>query len=123
MKKLFTTLVFASLGFCSFAQNGGKISGVIQDGGNQKIIDAAAISLLKAKDSSLVKISVTDKDGNFLFENVKDGNYIVSASSIGHTKVYSQPLIIDAGNTWMLSSSPFPNSRFNIENFYNQNAK
>ena len=99
MKKLFTTLVFASLGFCSFAQNGGKISGVIQDGGNQKIIDAAAISLLKAKDSSLVKISVTDKDGNFLFENVKDGNYIVSASSIGHTKVYSQPLIIDAANT------------------------
>ena len=99
MKKLFTTLVFASLGFCSFAQNGGKISGVIQDGGNQKIIDAAAISLLKAKDSSLVKISVTDKEGNFSFENVKDGNYIVSASSIGHTKVYSQPLVIDAANT------------------------
>ncbi len=98
MKKLFTTLVFASLGLSSFAQNAGTISGVIKDGGNQKIIDAANISLLKTKDSSLVKVSVTDKDGNFSFENVKDGNYIVAASSIGHTKAYSKPLTINAEN-------------------------
>ena len=99
MKKLFTTLVLASLGVCSFAQNSGKISGVIKDGGNQKIIDAANITLLKAMDSSLVKISVTDKEGNFSFENVKDGNYIVVASSIGHTKAYSHQLTINAANT------------------------
>ena len=65
MKKLFTTLAFASISFCSFAQSGGKISGMIKDGGNQKVIDAASISLLKSSDSSLVKIAVTDKEGNF----------------------------------------------------------
>ena len=37
---------------------------------NQKIIDAASVSLLKAKDSALVKVAITDKAGNFSFENV-----------------------------------------------------
>jgi iron complex outermembrane receptor protein len=98
MKKLFTTLTFAAISLCSFAQNGGKISGKIKDGGNQVVIDAAAISLLNAKDSSLVKTSVTDKEGGFSFENVKDGNYLVMATSVGHTKVYSKPVSIAEGS-------------------------
>ena len=66
-----------SSAICSFAQLPGKITGSIKDGGNQKVIDAASISLLNAADSSLVKISVADKDGNFSFENVKEGNYFL----------------------------------------------
>ncbi len=97
MKKLFITLTLAATGLCSFAQTGGKISGKIKDGGNQAVIDAAAISLLKANDSSLVKTSVTGKDGNFAFENVKDGDYLVLATSVGHAKVYSQPLHVTEG--------------------------
>lgn len=80
-----------------FAQTNGKISGTIIDGGDQKIIDAATISLLKAKDSSLVKLSLTDKEGRFSFDNVKSGNYLVMASSIGHKKVYSSPLVVADG--------------------------
>jgi outer membrane receptor protein involved in Fe transport len=98
MKKLFISLALASISLCGFAQTGGKIAGIIKDGGNQKIIDAASIALLKASDSSLVKTSVTDKEGNFLFENVKDGSYLVTASSIGHLKAYSQLVVISAGN-------------------------
>ncbi len=94
MKKLISTLVLSSFAFFSFAQSGGKISGVIKDGGNQKIIDAATISLLKSSDSSLLKTSVTDKEGNFSFENVKDGNYLVMANSVGHTMVYSKAIVI-----------------------------
>ena len=86
MKKQLSTLLLASISLCSFAQNAGKISGVIKDGGNQKIIDAASVSLLQAKDSSLVKISVVDKEGNFSFENVKDGKYLVLGTSVGHNK-------------------------------------
>jgi len=54
------------------------------------------VSLLKAKDSALVKVAVTDKDGNFSFENVKDGNYLVLASSIGHAKTYSPAFTLSA---------------------------
>jgi outer membrane receptor protein involved in Fe transport len=89
MKHLFILLTAMSLSYFSNAQSAGKVSGSIKDGGNQKIIDAATISLLRTKDSSLVKTAITDKDGNFIFEKVKDGAYLVAAASIGHTKVYS----------------------------------
>ena len=65
MKQFFSLLAAMSIAVCSYAQSGGKVTGSIKDGGNQKIIDAASISLLRAKDSSLVKAAVADKDGNF----------------------------------------------------------
>lgn len=96
MKKIFSLLAAMSIILSSQAQSGGKVSGSIKDGGNQKIIYAATVSLLKAKDSSLVKASVVDKDGIFLFENVKEGIYLVLATSVGHTKCYSSPVTISA---------------------------
>src|SRR5258706_5458835 len=96
MKQLFTLLVAASMSSFSLAQLPGKVTGSIKDGGNQKVIDAATISLLKSNDSSLVKSALTDKEGNFVFENVKEGAYLVSASSLGHTKVYSEAFSISA---------------------------
>ncbi|MFT3678792.1 MAG: outer membrane beta-barrel family protein [Ferruginibacter sp.] len=96
MKHLITLLVATSLCSYGFAQTPGQISGSIKDGGNQKVIDAATISLLKSNDSSLVKSAITDKEGGFLFENVKEGNYLVSASSLGHNKVYSKEFSISA---------------------------
>jgi hypothetical protein len=96
MKKFFNLLVASSIALLSQAQtnNPGKVTGAIKDGGNQKIIDAASVSLLRAKDSSLVKTAVTDKDGNFSIENVKEGTYLVLATSIGHAKTYSNVFVI-----------------------------
>lgn len=96
MKKLIATLALAGISICTYAQNGGKITGMIKDGGNQKVIDAATISLLKTRDSSLVKTSLTNKDGSFSFENLNEGKYLVMATSIGHSKVYSTPIEISA---------------------------
>lgn len=98
MKKFLTLLVISSTSMLGYAQNPGKITGNIKDGGNQKIIDAASISLLKASDSSLLKTSLTDKEGNFVFENIKQGKYLVMASSLGHSKVYSSLLQITDSN-------------------------
>lgn len=95
-------LVATGITICSYAQQStfaGKISGNIKDGGNQAVIDAATISLLKSSDSSLVKTSLTDKVGNFSFENVKEGSYLVMAVSVGHSKVYSQPILINTPGT------------------------
>ena len=99
MKHFLSLLAFLSIAAGTFAQSAGKISGNIKDGGNQKIIDAANISLLKARDSALVKVSITDKDGNFVFENVKDGDYLLMAASIGHTKSYSPIIRITPENS------------------------
>lgn len=99
MKSLFTMLIAISTSTVCFAQKTGTVTGSIKDGGNQKVIDAASISLLKSGDSSLVKIAVTDKDGNFIFENVQHGSYLVSAGSVGHNKVYSSAFSISDQQT------------------------
>jgi len=70
----------------------GAISGTIIDGGDQKVINAATISLFKLKDSSLVKINLADKSGNFLFENVTFGKYYLLVTSAGRQQVYSPVL-------------------------------
>ncbi len=99
MKKILITSVLAGLGFCGFTQTNGKISGKIKDGNDQKVIEAATISLLKASDSSLVKTALADKEGNFLFENLQNGRYIVLTSSTGHRKLYSDQLVLDSVTT------------------------
>ena len=97
MKHLFILLTAMSLSLFSTAQTtrNGKIIGAIKEGGNQKIIDAATITLLNSRDSSLVKTAVTDKEGSFIFEKVRDGSYLVAANSIGHSVVYSAPFLVD----------------------------
>ncbi|GAB3959484.1 outer membrane beta-barrel family protein [Spirosoma harenae] len=51
--------------------------------------------LLKAKDSTLVKGSISDVDGKYVFENVGAGRYLVAAQQIGYRKTYSAPFAID----------------------------
>lgn len=97
MKLLLTTLIVFSANALCVAQNtAGTINGAIKNGGNQAVLDAATISLLHSKDSSLVKLAIADKAGNFVFENVGWGSYIVCASSVGHVKNYSNIFSVNA---------------------------
>ena len=90
MTKLTLTLFFLIFSKLLTAQvNEGSISGTVADGGDQKIIDAATVSLFEAKDSSLFKIGLTTKTGNFIFEHVPFGKYYILATSTGHLKTYS----------------------------------
>ncbi|MEN9569130.1 MAG: hypothetical protein RL172_361 [Bacteroidota bacterium] len=110
MKHLFSLLTACSISIASIAQTSGKISGSVQDANSKKMIEAATVTLLKSADSSLIKTSVADKDGNFYFENIKEGSYLVSATSLGHNKVYSQAFSItataDSYNTGVLGIQP-----------------
>ncbi len=82
----------------TFAQtHTGTISGKITDGGEQKIIDAATVSLYKSADSSLVKINLTDKEGDFEFINLAPSKYYLLATSIGHLATYSSPINVAKG--------------------------
>ena len=76
----------------------GSITGKVIDGGDQKIIDAATISLYKAKDSSLVKINLADKSGNFLFERVPFGTYYLLATSTGHRQTFSSAVRVNSAS-------------------------
>ena len=99
MKKILTlSTILVMLSVISQAQiKNGKISGKVIDG-NTKTIESATITLLAAKDSSVAKISVANKEGNFVFENVVEGKYIVSITAVGHTKGFSEIFEINSSN-------------------------
>lgn len=85
MRHIVTLAVVVLIGLTANAQ---KISGSITDD-QGKGLPSANISLLKAKDSSLVKVAVSDKAGQYQFANIKEGNYLLSVSSVGYSKNFS----------------------------------
>jgi iron complex outermembrane receptor protein len=76
------------------AQNGssGTINGQIKTATQHPA--PGTISLLKASDSTLVKTALADEKGNFRFENLKEGNYLVLISATGHLPQYSKKIEI-----------------------------
>ncbi|GGA86045.1 hypothetical protein GCM10011511_06380 [Puia dinghuensis] len=75
------------------AQVNGKITGTTRDTKGQPI-EAATITLLNAKDSSRLKETATDKSGGFTFEEVPAGKYLVKASSVGFSSLFSAPFAV-----------------------------
>lgn len=98
MRKFMTllTVVLTTLSLVSFGQsNSGKVSGTVVDG-STKTIESATITLLRAKDSSVAKMSVANKEGKFLFDGVAEGKYFVSITAVGHQKGYSENFEINS---------------------------
>lgn len=72
----------------ALAQSPATVNGkLLNDQG--AIVDYASVSLLKAKDSTIVKGTLTDEKGQYSFDNIKPGSYIVKATNVGYTKVTS----------------------------------
>ena len=88
MKIYILSTVFVLSLSSAIAQNGGKISGNILK--NESPATGATVSLLRAKDSVAVKFSVADKAGVYVFENIADGKYLLSATIVGHQKAWSK---------------------------------
>src|SRR5687768_4427210 len=74
----------------AMAQNQNKISGNIKSE-EQKSINGTTVSLLRAADSSLVKMAVSDANGHFEFENISEGSYLLSYTAVGYQKKISGP--------------------------------
>src|SRR6187399_1947713 len=76
----------------SMAQSTGKIAGSVTDNSN-KALSAATISLLRAKDSSLVKAAITDANGKFDIPISKSGSYLLGYSLVGFENNYSEVFV------------------------------
>src|SRR6187455_1763618 len=99
MGKLSTLIISLLLSAAVFSQSKiGKISGIITDE-SQKPVQSASVSLLRAKDSSLVKIAVTNKEGKYEFENLEEGKFLLGVSSVGFQKKFGQSLEITASHS------------------------
>lgn len=65
-----------------------KIHGIVKAEDN-KLIAGANVLLLQQKDSALIKGTITQSSGNFSFEKINPGNYILSVSFTGFKPYYN----------------------------------
>ncbi|HEY9534147.1 MAG TPA: TonB-dependent receptor [Mucilaginibacter sp.] len=97
---IYYTLLLMAAGFTTSAQEVAKPASSIKGklfNEQGAAVDYATISLLKAGDSTVVKGTLTDDAGTYIFENIKPGNYIIKATNIGYAKTVTAPFIVDAG--------------------------
>ena len=89
----FISILAASFVFSinAFGQTSQKIRGIIANS-EKSGVQGATVSLLSGKDSSVLKLSVSAKEGGFEFDDVVAGEYIVLASATGHQKTYSKKI-------------------------------
>lgn len=99
MRKFMATIaVLFNLALVAQAQfRNGKVNGTIRDG-SQKNLQAATISLVKAADSSSVKFSVANKNGEYEFVNVAEGRYRIMVTSVSYEKAVGPVFEVNAGN-------------------------
>ena len=67
-----------------YSQN---IKGRIEENGQP--LSLVNILLLVEKDSSLVTAAITNDAGNFVFENIKQGDYLLKISRVGYNELYT----------------------------------
>ena len=71
MKKLLLSLGFGMIATIGFSQ---AINGIVKDA-DGKALHNATVSLLNAKDSSVVKLNVTNEMGQYKFESISKGKF------------------------------------------------
>jgi iron complex outermembrane recepter protein len=80
----------------SFAQGNTTVNGRVTDN-TGKSLSAVTVSLLQAKDSSLIKAAITDADGKFQINTNKSGDVLLSYSLLGFEKTYSPVFSVTSG--------------------------
>jgi outer membrane receptor protein involved in Fe transport len=101
MKNTFTKIIYTFLllivgigtSLAQTASPQAKVSGIVRDM-QDKPIDYATISLLKAKDSTVVSGTLTTEAGAYTFEHVKPDTYIIKVTEVGYQTIISAAFTI-----------------------------
>jgi len=96
IRSLFLSSFFICSALLSAAQTG-SVAGFVNSP-DSKPIDAATISLLKLKDSSLVRSGISAADGSFKIEKLPAGDYLIKIDAVGYNSFYSKKISIRADN-------------------------
>ncbi|MGH2552147.1 MAG: outer membrane beta-barrel protein [Chitinophagaceae bacterium] len=85
MRKFMTVFVVLVLSFSTVQAQ--KISGMVKDEAG-KGLEKTTISLLRARDSFVLKLAVSGSDGHFNFQSTT-GKFLIRVSHVGYTQTYS----------------------------------
>ncbi|WP_131539180.1 outer membrane beta-barrel family protein [Pedobacter nototheniae] len=83
MKTFFMLITCLLAWGTSFAQKNSKLSGKVVDEKNQTVA-FAIVKLLNFPDTNVVKSVSTNPDGDFIIDQVKSGDYVLSVSMVGY---------------------------------------
>lgn len=72
----------------------------------KRAIEAANIMVLNASDSATIKMTVSDKSGEFMFQQLKTGNYLIKVMAIGYETYYSNPIKLAFAQTLDIRLKP-----------------
>ncbi len=114
MKQIILILAVTFNGIFAQAQQT-AVKGKIVDS-HSKFVSGATVSLLNTNDSSFVKAVITDNAGNFIIESNKGGNFIISATAVGHEKVYSHSFVVFENNISVLQDVSIVEKQKTLEN-------
>ncbi len=104
MKKFsFLLLVLILAAASAIAQNtrqqgSGVISGIVYERSTRTPLEAAAITLYKQNDSSLVTGTQTDASGKFILNNVPFGKYKLEANLVGYSIAVIKSITVNGQN-------------------------
>ncbi len=114
IKILTITLAILSLSMQAMAQSPSKISGIVTDS-KKNALPAVTITLLNAKDSSIVKVAVSDKEGKYEIATNKTGEYLLSFSGIGHEKKFTKNYTLTQGQAVQAESIALADASKNLQ--------
>src|SRR6186997_3046088 len=99
-KPALTLIIFLIASYIVSAQTTerGKISGKVTDE-QQKPIEGVTAELLRTKDSSLVKVAISNKSGLIEFENIRFGSYFIKTTYVNHERSFSSIIDLSATNS------------------------
>jgi iron complex outermembrane receptor protein len=76
-----------------YAQNRYVIKGKVLLS-NSLFAEGSTVTLLKSSDSSILKTTACNKDGEFDFADIKPEDYIIAIKKIGYKKYYTKPYAV-----------------------------
>jgi len=82
--------------FCTlsaFGQTNLTLSGILVDKANHEPILSGSVALLHAKDSTYVDGNISNAKGEFSFQNLKQGNYIVKVTYVGYLTLFKNVVL------------------------------
>jgi len=98
-------LILLILGFVSVNAQERVIKGIVNDTLNKQNLSNAVVSILRPKDSVLVKFVRTDTKGNFTISKLQAGNYIIQVSYPNYAE-YSEKIDFTATEDKLMGTIP-----------------
>jgi len=95
IKLIAIILMLLSVTSILYAQNIGKITGIVKDTQTHEVISFATVALTDQNTKANVKGTQTDLNGSFVMDNLPAGTFTIRLSFVGYDSVVKENIVLD----------------------------